>query len=220
MSAVMPSVETLPELFVDEPETEEGVDPLVLHFKPIIRKISEKDFLRFCNLNEGWRFELTSEGDLEIMLPAGMETGRRNAWLITALGVWTEADGSGVHFDSDTMFRLPNGAKRAPDLSWARLERWEAISEKDRDKLPVFCPEFVVELRSRTDRLKRLKAKMQEYIDNGAQLGWLIDPQKKKVYVYRPGVPVEELDEPETLSGEPLLKGFVLPVAKLWRASD
>ncbi len=220
MSAVMPSVETLPEPYVDEPEAEEGVDPFVLHFTPIIEKIGDRRFLEFCNLNEEWRFEVTSEGDLEIMLPAGGETGRDNAWLIAKCVNWAEEDGTGICFDSNTMIRLPNGAKRSPDVFWVRLERWEAVPKKERKKIALLCPDFVVELRSWSDRLNRLKAKMQEYIDNGAQLGWLIDPRKKKVYVYRPGVPVEELDEPETLSGEPLLKGFVLPVAKLWRASD
>lgn len=217
MSAEMSSIETSSEPFLDKLEAGEGVDPFVLHFKPIIEKMSDDEFLEFCNLNEGWRFEITSKGDLEIMLPAGTGTGRRNAWLITALGVWAEDDGTGAYFDSDTMFKLPNGAKRAPDLAWVKLDRWNALSEEEQESIAPICPDFVVELRSRFDRLKKLKAKMQEYIDNGAQLGWLIDPRKRKVYVYRPGVPVEELNEPERLSGEPLLKGFVLPVAKIWQ---
>lgn len=217
MSAVMSSVETLPEPFADEPEAEEGVDPFVLHFKPIIEKISDRRFLEFCNLNEEWRFEVTSEGDLEIMLPTGGETGNRNAWLTRVFGFWAEADGTGLDFDSSTMFKLPNNAQRSPDGAWVKRERWEALSAKEREEFPPICPDFIIELRSRFDRLKKLKAKMQEYIDNGAQLGWLIDPRNKKVYVYRPGVPIEELDEPEMLSGEPLLKGFILPVSKLWR---
>ena len=211
MSAVMPSVETT----VDEFVVEEGVDPFVLHFKPVIKKMSDKEFFEFCDLNEGWNFEVTSEGDLEIMLPAGLETGHSNAWLIAKCVNWAEEDGTGVYFDYNTMIRLPNGARRSPDFFWVKRERWEAIPKKERKKITLLCPDFVIELRSWSDRLKRLQAKMQEYIDNGAQLGWLIDPWKKKVYVYRPGVPVEELDEPETLSGEPLLRGFVLPVARL-----
>jgi Uma2 family endonuclease len=213
MSAVMPSVETI----VEEPVVEEGVDPFVLHFKPVIKKMSDKEFFEFCELNEGWNFEVTSEGDLEIMLPAGFGTGRRNAWLIKVLGDWADEDGTGFYCDSDTMFKLPNGAKRVPDLSWVKRERLEGLSEEEQEGIVMICPDFVVELRSWRDRLKRLKAKMQEYIDNGAQLGWLIDPRKKRVYIYRPGVPVEELDQPETLSGEPLLRGFVLPVARLWQ---
>jgi len=213
MSAVMQSVETM----VDESVVEEGVDPFVLHFKPLIEKMSDKEFLEFCSLNEGWKFEVTSEGDLEIMLPTGGETGNRNAWLTRTFGTWAEADGTGLDFDSSTMFRLPDKAQRSPDAAWVKRERWEALSEKEREEFPPVCPDFVIELRSWSDRLKPLKAKMREYIDNGAQLGWLIDPRKKKVYVYRPGVPVEELDEPETLSGEPLLRGFVLPVARLWQ---
>jgi Uma2 family endonuclease len=217
MSAAMSSIETLFEPFMDGPEAGEGVAPFVLHFKPIIEKMGDDEFLEFCNLNEGWRFEITSKGDLEIMLPAGTGTGRRNAWMITTLGVWAEDDGTGAYFDSDTMFKLPNGAKRAPDMAWVKLDRWNALSEEEQESIAPICPDFVVELRSRFDRLKKLQSKMQEYIENGAQLGWLIDPRNKKVYVYRPGVPVEELDEPEKVSGEPLLEGFVLPVARLWR---
>jgi len=208
MSAAVPSIKTQ-ELI--------GVDPIVLHFKPIVEKMTDEEFLEFCNLNDEWRFEVTSEGDLEMMLPTGTGTGYRNAMLIKALGVWAEADGAGVYFDSDTMFRLPNGAKRSPDMAWIRREGWDALSEEEQEGIAPLCPDFVVELRSRFDRLKKLQKKMQEYIDNGAQLGWLIDPRKKKVYIYRPGLSVEELDEPETLSGEPLLKGFVLPMAKFWR---
>ncbi len=193
------------------------VYPVVLHFAPILRRISDDDFFRFCVVNERWKLELTKEGDLVIMMPAGGETGRTNFKLIGAFSAWVEADGTGEGFDSNTGFILPNGAERSPDLAWVKKERWEALSHKQKEEFVPLCPDFVVELRSRTDRLKPLQEKMEEYIVNGAQLGWLIDPQKKKVYVYRPDASVEELDEPETLSGEPLLRGFVLPIAKLWQ---
>ncbi len=212
MSAAMSYIDAV----MNHSEIEEGVDPFVLHFKPIIEKMSDREFLEFCNLNEKWRFEITSEGDLEVMLPTGGETGNLNAWLTRVFGNWAEADGTGLDFDSSTMFKLPNKAQRSPDVAWVKRERWEALSEKERQEFPPICPDFVIELRSWSDRLKSLKAKMQEYIDNGAQLGWLIDPRNKKVYVYRPGAPIEELDEPETLDGEPLLRGFMLPLKKLW----
>ena len=111
---------------------------------------------------------------------------------------------------------MPNGAKRSPDLSWVRNESWDALTTEEQEKFPPPCPEFVVELRSRTDSIRVLKAKMEEYIENGAQLGWLIDPPKKKVYVYRPQAAVEVLDNPQTVSGEPLLKGFALDLRTLW----
>jgi Uma2 family endonuclease len=150
------------------------------------------------------------------MMAAGGRTGRRNYKLNGLFFVWAEADGTGEGFDSSTGFILPNGAERSPDLAWAKKERWAALSSRQQEKFIPLCPDFVVELRSRTDRLKPLQAKMAEYIENGAQLGWLIDPYKRKVYVYRPGVPVERLDNPPTVSGESLLPGFVLPVAQLW----
>jgi Uma2 family endonuclease len=213
MSAAMPLIESP----VNKSVTEEGVDPFVLRFKPIIEKMSDREFFEFCALNEGLNFEVTSDGDLEIMLPTGPESGHRIAWLIRTLGNWAEEDGTGIYFDSSTMIKLPNGAKRSPDFFWVKLERWEAVPKDDRKKIPLLCPDFVVELRSWSDRLKRLKQKMQEYIDNGAQLGWLIDPQKKMAYIYRPGAPVEELEEPETLDGEPLMRGLALPMAKFWQ---
>ncbi len=191
--------------------------PVVLRFAPILKRITDDDFFRFCAANEPWKLELTKEGDLVIMMPAGGETGRSNFKLIGVFHAWVEADGTGEGFDSNTGFILPNGAERSPDMAWVKKERWEALSRKQREEFVPLCPDFVVELRSRTDRLKPLKEKMEEYIANGAQLGWLIDPRKKKVYLYRPGDPVEELDEPETLSGDPLLQGFVLPMAKFWR---
>jgi Uma2 family endonuclease len=145
-----------------------------------------------------------------------MKTGQRNIRISRYLDVWAETDGTGFAFDSSTMFTLPNGAKRSPDASWVKRERWEALSEKQQEGTGPLCPDFVVELRSPSDRLPVLQEKMQEYIDNGAQLGWLIDPIDKRVYVYRSGQPVEQLDDPETLSGDPVLPGFLLPVRELW----
>lgn len=190
--------------------------PLVLHFGAMLKKFTDDEFYKFCQLNEEWRIELSSKGDLIIMPPTGTKSGLRNFKLTVRFGEWVETDGTGQGFDSSTMFTLPNGAKRSPDLAWIKNERWQSLTKEQQEKFAPICPDFVVELRSRTDSLKTLKEKMQEYIENGAQLGWLIDPLKKKVYIYRPHREVERLDDPEHLSGEPLLSGFTLNVRELW----
>ena len=132
--------------------------------------------------------------------------------------VWAKADGTGVGFGSSAGFTLPNGAMRSPDLAWVRRERWEALPLDERRKFGHICPDFAVEIRSSSNSLRLLQAKMQEYIDNGAQLGWLIDPLEKQVYVYRPGAPVERLDNPGVVSGDPVLPGFVLEPRGLWQS--
>jgi len=179
-------------------------------------KLTEEQFVRLCQENPDLQLELTAQGELLIMPPTGLETGRRNNRLAYRVTAWADTEGSGVVFDSSTLFTLPNGAKRSPDVSWVRRERWEALSEEQRRGFGLLCPDFVVELRSPTDRLKDLQEKMQEYIDNGARLGWLIDPLEKRVYVYRPDRPVEMLDNPPTVSGDPVLPGFILQVRELW----
>jgi Uma2 family endonuclease len=190
--------------------------PVTLHFGPVLRKLSDDDFFDFCQANQDWRIERTSDGDLIIMPPTGGETGSRDFDLTGACGIWVKADGTCVGFDSSTGFTLPNGAVRSPDLSWVRLSRWNSLTERERERFAPLCPDFVAELRSPSDSLATLQDKMDEYIQNGAELGWLIDPLGKKVYVYRPHEHVECLDNPATVSGEPLLKGFVLDVRELW----
>ena len=150
------------------------------------------------------------------MAPTGGQSGRRNFNLTASFGGWVKADGTGMGFDSSTGFVLPNGATRSPDVAWVKLSRWNALTEKEQKKFPPLCPDFVVELRSETDSLPELLAKMEEYMKNGAQLGWLLDPLEKKVYIYRPGVEVECLDNPAAVSGDPLLAGFVLNPRELW----
>ena len=179
-------------------------------------KLTEEQFARFCRENPDLRIELTTRGELLIMPPVGLETGRRNARLTGCLGAWTEVNDTGIAFDSSTLFTLPNGAKRSPDASWMRRERWDVLPAKERAGFGLLCPDFVVELRSPSDRLKDLQEKMQEYLANGACLGWLIDPLEKRVYVYRPDQPIEELDDPPSVSGDPVLPGFVLHVRELW----
>jgi Uma2 family endonuclease len=196
---------------------EESSNALVLHFSPLMKKLSEDEFFEFCMLNKDLRIELTSAGDLIIMPPTGGKTGICNFKLIGSFAAWSEKDATGQGFDSSTIFSLPNGAKRSPDLAWVRNERWNQLSEKEQERFPPLCPDFVVELRSKSDSLRALQNKMQEYIENGAQLGWLIDPFKKKIYVYRPQVAVKVFDNPPHISGEPLLRGFTLDVQSLWK---
>jgi Uma2 family endonuclease len=178
--------------------------------------LSDEQFLQLCQENPDLRIEMNARGELVIMPPTGMKTGQRNIRISRYLDVWAETDGTGFAFDSSTMFTLPNGAKRSPDASWVKRERWKALSEKQQEGTGPLCPDFVVELRSPSDRLPVLQEKMQEYIDNGARFGWLIDPLEKRVYIYRPGQPIEQLDDPATVSGDPVLPGFVLPVRELW----
>ncbi|MGE0132151.1 MAG: Uma2 family endonuclease [Blastocatellales bacterium] len=198
---------------VPQPEVPQ---PLVLHLGRVVQRMSDDEFFDFCMKHPDLRIERTSEGDLIIMPPTGGETGRSNFKLSGHFYNWVEADGSGEGFDSSTEFKLPNGAHRSPDVAWVRRERWEALTPEQRRKFPPLCPDFVIELRSNTDRLGMLKDKMQEYIDNGARLGWLIDPIERKVWVYRPDVEAERLDNPATVSGDPELPGYVLPMDRVW----
>ncbi len=192
-----------------------GYPPLVLHTRPAL-DMDEQQFFEFCQLNRDWRIERTSEGDLEIMPPTGGETGNRNLKLALQLGAWAERDGSGVGFDSSTGFILPNGAVRSSDASWVRRERLTLLTAEQKQQFLPLCPDFVIELRSPSDSLAALQTKMQEYLENGARLGWLIDPESKQVHVYRRGRDVERLDETSELSGEPELPGFVLDLQAIW----
>jgi Uma2 family endonuclease len=174
---------------------------------------SDEQFEQFCAANPHFRIEMTKEGTMIIMMPMVPTGGNREFLLNGRFAAWVEADQTGWGFSPSTVFTLPNGAKRSPDISWICHERWEALSEKQKNSVTHICPDFVIELRSKTDRLRPLQNKMQEYIDNGAQLGWLIDPKEKKVHVYRPDTPIEILDNPAEVSGEPLLPGFTLKLA-------
>ena len=194
------------------------METLRLNIPPAVG-MTDEQFYQLCLANKDWRLELTAEGELIIMPPTGGETGISNSDLNLQLGLWNRQTKLGKVFDSSTEFRLPNGAKRSPDASWVKLERWEALSREDRVRFPPLCPDFVVELRSRTDSLEELRAKMREYRDNNARLGWLIDPQTPLVEIYRLNRDVEtiafSLDEPPTLSGEEVLPGFVLDLATI-----
>lgn len=179
-------------------------------------RLTDEQFYQLCQDNEDLRLELTAEGELIIMPPTGGITGSRNADITTQLTNWAKRDGTGLSFDSSTMFILPNGGKRSPDGSWVSRKRWDALSQEEREKFVPLCPDFVLELRSHSDRLSFVQDKMDEYISNGAGLGFLLDPKAKRVYAYRPGQPVESLDNPRTISGDPVLRGFVLDLKDIW----
>ncbi|MDQ3132212.1 MAG: Uma2 family endonuclease [Acidobacteriota bacterium] len=190
--------------------------PIVLDFRDVLEKITDDEFENFCRHNPDVEIELTKEGELVIMPPTGGKTGIRNFSLIGYFFNWVEKDGSGVAFDSSTVFKLPNGAKRSPDLAWIKNERWEKLTDDEQEKFPPLCPDFVVELRPASDSLKNLRNKMTEYIKNGATLGWLIDPIEKKVHVYRKNGETKILKNPESVGGEPLLENFSLEMVKIW----
>ena len=208
---------------IEEIETEMpavATYPLYLptNFAPILMRhekgrFTAADFAVFAAENPDLRLEMNSEGEMIVMMPVGPVGSNRNANLAAELVVWARRDNSGLAFDATAGFTLQNGAQRSPDASWIRRTRWDALTTEEQETFSPICPDFVVELRSRTDRLKQLKKKMDEYLANGAQLGWLIDPIKKRVHIYRPDTPVEILDNPVELSGEPLLKGFTLKLA-------
>ncbi|MFQ3616706.1 MAG: Uma2 family endonuclease [Cyanobacteriota bacterium] len=196
--------------------------PLTLEL-PAQMSLSLEQFHELCRANPDLRIERSATGVVMIMPPTFSDSGNRNFNLSVQLGVWTEQDGTGIGFDSSTGFTLPNGAIRSPDAAWIRLERWNALSAEQKSSFAPICPDFVVELRSASDRLNTLQDKMQEYMNNGASLGWLIDRPARVVYVYRrvgdslaEQRPVQVLENPETLSGDPELPGFILRLEKIW----
>lgn len=189
--------------------------PLVLQLHPVVQ-MTDDQFFEFCQINRELRIERTAKGQLIVMPPTGSGTGNRNSKLNQQLSNWTDVDGTGLSFDSSSGFTLPNGAMRSPDAAWIRLERWNVLSEEQQEKFAPICPDFIVELKSPTDSLRVLQDKMEEYIENGVLLRWLIDRKHKKVYIYRPGMAVECLENPATISGEPVLPGFVLDLSNIW----
>ena len=182
--------------------------------------LSNEALYALCRRNPELRIERTADGALIVMPPIGGNTGRRNASLVVDLGIWARAYGTGLVFDSSTGFLLGNGAERSADAAWVLRDRWEALTELDQERFPPLCPDFVAEIRSPSDRLPPLHAKLREYVENGARLGWLIDPVGRVVWVYRAGGAVERHDAPATLSGDPVLPGFTLATAELWYARE
>ena len=205
MSAVLERVR------VSEDETAR----FVLNFRSF-GKMSDERFFEFCQSNKDLRIEQSAKGEIIIMPPTGWETGERNAEITTQLRNWAKKDKRGKVGDSSTGFKLPNGAKRSPDASWVLKKRLEKFTDKELQKFLPLCPDFVLELSSRTDSLKDLQEKMDEYMENGARLGWLLDSKNKRVLIYRPNEAIEVLKNPETVSGESVLENFKLNLREIW----
>ena len=189
---------------------------VTLNLHPVV-ELTDDQFYELCQANRDLRLERTATGEIIIMPPAGGETGHRNIKLAFQLEAWSSQNDLGIAFDSSTGFKLPNGAERAPDASWIKCDRWHSLSTEQKRKFPPLCPDFVIELRSETDSIKTLQLKMQEYIDNGAKLGWLIDPKTQKVEIYRSGKQVEIIQNPATLFGEDVLPGFLLNLSSVFK---
>lgn len=181
-----------------------------------ILQMSDAQFYELCRANPDIKFERNARGELLIMPPTGGETGNRNSELNVDFGIWNRKYKLGFVFDSSTCFKLPNGANRSPDVAWVSRERWDALTPEQREKFPPLAPDFVLELLSPTDSLSIIQAKMQEYIDNGVRLGWLINRKTRTVEIYRPDQPVQVLQNPTTLAGEDVLPEFVLEMAIAW----
>jgi Uma2 family endonuclease len=190
--------------------------PMVLRTNPVLEMGDERLF-DFCRINREWRIERTAEGELEIMPPTGWETSDRNSEINMQLRLWAKRLSEGVASESSGGFILPSGAMRSPDAAWVRRERLANLAAGQKQRFLSLCPDFVSELRSPSDPLSTIQAKMREYVENGAHLGWLIDPEERKVHVYRPGDTVQVLDDPGTLYGGPVLPGFVLDLKPVWK---
>ena len=191
------------------------VSKLVLHAGSV--RLTPEQFFRLCRDNPDLRLELTAQKEIVIMPPCNSETGWKEGEILGQLRDWAKRDGTGFAFGSSAGFTLPNSAVRGPDACWVRREKWKALKPEQRRAFSPICPDFVIELRSPNDTLAELNEKMAEYIANGAQLGWVIDPIGRTVVVHRPGSLPQRLDGPETLSGDPVLAGFVLDLAEIWQ---
>jgi Uma2 family endonuclease len=182
--------------------------PLELKFDSF--SLTDEQFFQLCQDNRDLRLERNARGDLIIMPPTGGTTGDSNASLTAQVWNWNNVYKLGKVFDSSTGFKLPNGADRSPDVSWISIEKWNALTEPQKERFLPLCPDFVVKLLSPSDDLKTTQEKMREYLDNGSRLGWLLNRKKRQVEIYRPGKAVEILDNPAQLSGETILPEFIL----------
>lgn len=192
-------------------------DPLTLSLElGSTLRLSDDELYDLCAGNPEVRIERTAEGDLIVMTPTGWSSGKRNLEIALALGAWAKRDGTGDAADSSTGFLLQDGAMRAPDAAWVLRARLDALSPEVKERFLPLCPDFVVELRSPSDALATLQAKMEEWVGNGARLAWLIDPLERTVHVYRPGAEPEVMDDPSAVCGDPELPGFSLDLAPIW----
>ena len=204
------STQTPPESAAAEP-----YGPIVLRLAPAVR-LTDAQLEELCALNPDIRLELNAQGELELMPPVLGFTGNQESGINRQLGNWAEADGSGLVFSPSTGFTLPNRALRSPDASWVLKTRLAELTDEQKRGFLQICPDFVIELRSSSDRLSVVRRKMDEYIANGARLGWLIDPLELRAHIYRPNTPVETLERPQSLSGAPELPGFTLDLNPIW----
>ncbi|MEM7761036.1 MAG: Uma2 family endonuclease [Cyanobacteria bacterium P01_A01_bin.40] len=179
-------------------------------------ELTQEQFYQLCVNNRDLQIERNANGDLVIMPPRGGHTGNRNGRLIQQLFNWSDSNGTGIAFDSSTGFILPNSANRSPDASWIPLTKWDELTEREKQRFLPLCPDFAIELLSPSDNLTKTQEKMQEYLDNGMVLGWLINPVQQQVEIYRQGKQVETLNAPDSLSGENILSGFVLNLQPIW----
>ena len=195
----------------------EPYGPIVLRLDPAVQ-LTDDLLAALSSQNDALRLERNAQGELEILPPTAPTTGNQNFNINVDFGIWARGDGTGVPFDSSTGFTLPNGAIRSPDASWILRSRLEELTEEQKEGFWHICPDFVIEIRSGSDRLRRIQRRMEEYIANGTRLGWLIDSvgRRHRVYVYRPGTEVEVLERPETISGEPVLPAFTLDLQPIW----
>ncbi|HAC62423.1 MAG TPA: hypothetical protein DCF68_02515 [Cyanothece sp. UBA12306] len=186
-------------------------EPVILNLKNV--GLSDQQFYQLCQVNDNWKLEQTAKGELVIMPPVGAISGNRESDFNGYIWLWNRETQLGKVFSSSTIFLLPNGGKRSPDVAWIANARWEALSLEEQEKFPPICPDFVIELRSRTDSLSQLQEKMQEYLNSGLKLGWLINPQNQNIEIYRQNQPMEIVSLPTTLSGENILPGFTLELS-------
>ncbi len=193
-----------------------GIESPKLVLRPLL-KMDEEQFYQLALQNPEQPLEQNAQGEVIIVSPTGGSSGRRNSRLLTQLENWNDKDQRGEVFDSSTLFRLPKGSGRSPDAAWVERSRWEALSEDEQDRFPPLCPDFVIELRSKTDRLVDLQEKLVEYLDNGAQLGWIVDPLMKQVHIYEPGLPVQILNQPTVVAGSGCVAGFVLDLKQIFQ---
>jgi Uma2 family endonuclease len=189
--------------------------PLPLRFRPET-PMSDEELMRFCAANDALRVERDANGEIIVMTPAGNRTGRMNALIIAALTTWAESEERGYAFDSNTGFSLPDGSMRSPDAAWVTKTRWDALTAQDQERFSHICPEFIIELRSPSDNLPELQGKMEQWIANGVEVAWLIDPERRIVEVYRPDGEPEIFHHPTSVQGSGVMAGFELVMTRVW----
>jgi Uma2 family endonuclease len=181
-------------------------------------RVSDDELMHFSARNKGYKIERNKDGDLTIMTPVGGIGGTHERYVTAMLFIWTKQDGTGIDFGSNTGFNLPDGSCLSPDAAWLRLDRWNALTVEQQEGFPPLCPDFIIEVRFKSDSRRLLEAKMQSWVENGALLAWLVDPIVKNISIYRPGRPIETLDRPATVTADAPVAGFELVCAPLWPA--